>query len=134
MTTYVFRDGLFVNKATGEPSKSDPNWVPTVPMIIPDITPHRGPGGIYIGSRSAQRDFVRNSDWSPYERVGAMTSAPQGVFDEKNENWAAWHDNIKQTVAARAGLDKSVLDAKAAEAKAQKAETKARATRNSVKA
>lgn len=58
MTTYVRRDGQWVDKATGEPMEV-PNVV-AVPYITPDIAPYKSvASGKWIDGRTAQREDLK---------------------------------------------------------------------------
>jgi hypothetical protein len=64
MSTYVWRDGKFRDKKTGEPMlKADANWVPKAPRyIIQDMPAHEGPSGRYISGRAEAREECKRTD------------------------------------------------------------------------
>lgn len=66
MTTYVIRDGILRDKATGEPSNIDRDWKgkPIArPFVRSDLQPYSSPiDGREIGSRSAQREELKRHD------------------------------------------------------------------------
>jgi hypothetical protein len=63
MTTYVWRDGGFVEKSTGQPMHvRDPNAI-CAPMVIPDVPEYRSPiNGLPITSRSHQREDLKRNN------------------------------------------------------------------------
>jgi hypothetical protein len=67
--TYIFRNGQFVSKQTGEPMALDRNAAICAPRVISDIPEYRSPiDGKMITSRSHRRDdLARNGciEWEP---------------------------------------------------------------------
>ena len=63
MTTYVWRDGCFRNKKTGEPMEvKDPNAI-CKPYVVGDIPEYRSPiDGRPITSRSHRREDLKRND------------------------------------------------------------------------
>jgi hypothetical protein len=65
MTRYVRRDGVMVNRATGEPMLTVEQWLAPVqcPMVLSDIPEYASPiDGRMITSRSERReDLLRNN-------------------------------------------------------------------------
>jgi hypothetical protein len=106
-TSYVFRDGVgFVDKKTGDRMPGlDPKWKPVAPMIMKDIEAHVAPGGVYVGGRASQRELAKTHGLLPYERVGAMQTAPRGKYDPKCDKWKGWLKGQRDTAAVKAGLD-----------------------------
>ena len=64
MSTYVFRDGKFVCKKTGEPMHLPDRTEICMPRVFSDIEDYRSPVGDHavIGSRSAQREDLKRHD------------------------------------------------------------------------
>ena len=53
---YVYRGGRMVSKATGHPMNTDPDWVPTAPLVMPDTPGYESPiDGRWIEGRRARR-------------------------------------------------------------------------------
>lgn len=70
MAVFVFRDGRYVNKHTGEPMLSDADRAKPIsmPTIIGDIPEYRSPiDGRVIGSRSERRDDLKRNNCVEYE-------------------------------------------------------------------
>lgn len=70
MTLYIFRDGRYVDKRTGEPMLTDEDRAKPVqcPMIISDIPEYRSPiDGRLITSRSERRDDLKRNNCVEYE-------------------------------------------------------------------
>jgi hypothetical protein len=70
MPTFVFRDGRYVDKHTGEPmlSEEDRKKPIAAPMIISDIPEYRSPiDGRMITSRSERRDDLKRNNCVEYE-------------------------------------------------------------------
>lgn len=67
--TYVFRNGQFVSKRTGDPMAVDRSAPISAPFIAADIPEYRSPiDGRLISSRSHRReDLKRNNcvEWEP---------------------------------------------------------------------
>ena len=64
MTTYVWRDGCFRNKSTGEPMElPDTDEVRVPMMVVSDIEDYRSPiDGRPITSRSHRREDLKRND------------------------------------------------------------------------
>lgn len=63
MATYVLKDGVLVNKRTGEPMELPSDWVPAAPSSIPDMEPFLSPvTGEVIGGRAQRRDDMKRHD------------------------------------------------------------------------
>lgn len=63
MATYVWRDGVMVNKATGCPIKLPKRFVPTAPFVMSDIADYASPiTGEVISGRRAQREDLRRNN------------------------------------------------------------------------
>lgn len=81
--TFVYRNGEFVDKRTGEPMPFDPMSAVSMPQIMRDIPEYASPiDGRMITSRSARReDLLRN---------GCVEADPpkKGTRHFKNEAWA----------------------------------------------
>jgi hypothetical protein len=62
MPTFVLRDGVMVDKATGEPMNSG-DWQPVAPMVAGDTPGYRSPiDGSWIDGRRARRyDLEKNN-------------------------------------------------------------------------
>lgn len=73
MTTYVFRDGQFVDKRTGERMVLPERGEICAPLVMPDTPEYASPiDGRPITSRSARReDLKRNNcvEWGDMPRV-----------------------------------------------------------------
>lgn len=70
MAVFVFRDGQYVNKRTGEPmlSEEDRAKPVSVPYVISDIPEYRSPiDGRPITSRSERRDDLKRNNCVEYE-------------------------------------------------------------------
>lgn len=70
MAVFVFRDGRYVNKHTGEPMLSAEERAKPIsmPTIIGDIPEYRSPiDGRVIGSRSQRRDDLKRNNCVEYE-------------------------------------------------------------------
>lgn len=70
MTRYVYREGQWVSKSTGEAmlTAEEANAPLKVPMIIPDIPEYRSPiDGRLIKSRSERRDDLKRNNCVEYE-------------------------------------------------------------------
>jgi transposase len=113
MATFVFRDGEFVDKASGEPMVIPARRGVCRPMIMTDVPAHVAPGGIYVGGRAAQRELSKTSGLVPYERIGDMRDAPPGKYDAKCDKWKSWLHDKKRTAAKKAGLDADSLKTEA---------------------
>ena len=84
MTTYVWRDGQFVDKRTGEPMHKPYEGQICAPMICPDIPEYRSPiDGSLISSRSARREDLKKNDCYEID-----PPKPRGF---KNARFAAKH-------------------------------------------
>lgn len=89
MATYVFRDGRYVNKQTGEPMLSDEDRSRpiTMPTIISDIPEYKSPiDGRMITSRSERRDDLKRNNCVEYE---PSMSPTKGKF--RSKSFAAKH-------------------------------------------
>lgn len=63
MATYVFRDGQFVDKRTGEPMLAPGNDTVACPQYMPDIPHYASPvGGEMITSRSQRREDLKRNN------------------------------------------------------------------------
>jgi hypothetical protein len=83
MPVFVFRDGQYVNKQTGEPmlSAEDRAKPIAMPTIISDIPEYRSPiDGRVIGSRSQRRDDLKRNNCVEYE---PSMSPTKGKFRNK---------------------------------------------------
>ena len=79
MTTYAWRGGAFVDKATGKRMRTPKRDGVCMPLaIIGDVEPHMAPSGAYISGRKALRDDCRAHGYVPYER---LTKRPTGLTD-----------------------------------------------------
>jgi hypothetical protein len=70
MPTFVFRDGRYVNKATGEPmlTEEEKRRPISCPTVISDIPEYRSPiDGRMITSRSERRDDLKRNGCVEYE-------------------------------------------------------------------
>jgi hypothetical protein len=70
MARYVCRDGIYVNRETGEPmlSAEERARPVSIPHIISDIPEYRSPiDGRLIGSRSERRDDLKRNNCVEYE-------------------------------------------------------------------
>ena len=88
MPRYVFRDGHFRDRKTGEPML-DPSkpWEPVTPMIINDIEPYISPAsGNVIGGRAARRDDMARAGAVDARDVGSPTGGKL-----KNKRFAEKH-------------------------------------------
>lgn len=63
MPIYVQRNGLLVDKKTGEAMALDPDWTPAAPQILPDMEPFVSPvSGEWIGGRAQRREDMKRHD------------------------------------------------------------------------
>jgi hypothetical protein len=63
MATYVLRNGLLVDKHTGERMPLPADWKPAAPRIQPDMEPFISPvSGKVIGGRAQRRDDMKRHD------------------------------------------------------------------------
>jgi hypothetical protein len=84
MARYVFRDGQYVNRETGEPMlTAEERARPlAVPYIIADIPSYQSPiDGRVIGSRSERRDDLKRNNCVEYE---PSLSPTKGKFKNKH--------------------------------------------------
>lgn len=78
-TSYVYRAGKFVDKATGAEMhipKRDGVCIPLT--VIHDIPAHKAPSGAYISGRKAMMDDCKAHGYVPYEPIGGN---PGGFTD-----------------------------------------------------
>ena len=75
MTQYVWRDGGWVDKKTGQPlTARNHNGAPPLdevicaPMVMRDMPEHVGPSGRLISSRSQFRDECKRTGSVPFDR------------------------------------------------------------------
>lgn len=70
MATYVFRDGRFVDKKTGEPMPMPHrNEIVAPRYIIKDMPPHFAPDGKYVSGRAAYREALERTNCVPRDRM-----------------------------------------------------------------
>jgi hypothetical protein len=63
MKRYVWRNGQFVDRTTGEPMEKPYAGQVCAPMVMPDIPEYRSPiNGALISSRSTQREDLKRND------------------------------------------------------------------------
>jgi hypothetical protein len=63
MTTYVFRDGRFVDKRTGEPMLTGDEPLVAMPQYMPDVPHYASPiDGQMITSRSHRREDLKRNN------------------------------------------------------------------------
>jgi hypothetical protein len=63
MATYVMRNGLLVDKHTGERMPLPADWKPAKPQIMPDMEPFVSPvSGELIGGRAQRREDMKRHD------------------------------------------------------------------------
>ena len=63
MPTFVMRNGLLVDKHTGERMPLPADWKPVAPRILPDMEPFLSPvTGEVIGGRAQRRDDLKRHD------------------------------------------------------------------------
>jgi hypothetical protein len=114
MSNYVWRDGCFRDKKTGEPMGYDPAAKPPrIAAVIKDIEPHIFRGR-HIRSREDQRDLRRRDGFVPYEPVGAAIGMPDKPYSDRDDKWGAFIQDTKRKVAESAGLDAKTLETEAA--------------------
>lgn len=82
MAVYVFRDGIFVNKRTGEPLNKNPaEFTPSMPMIMKPMPEYRSPvDGRVINSRQERRDDLKRNNCVEFE---PSLSPTKGKFKNK---------------------------------------------------
>lgn len=88
MTIYVFRDGDYVNKATGEPM-NDPTvpFVVSAPMIMKGMETYQSPiDGKAINSRQERKDDLKANNCVEYEP--SLSPVKDGF---KNKRFAKKH-------------------------------------------
>lgn len=88
MTRYVFRDGHFRDRKTGELMVDpDAEWKPVTPAIISDIEPYISPAsGQVVGGRSARRDDMARAGAVDARDIGSPTGGKL-----KNKRFAEKH-------------------------------------------
>lgn len=80
--TYVFRNGRFVEKKTGEPLADDSGEI-RLPFIARDLPAYRSPiDGRVIDGRAARREDLKRNNCVEVE-PGMFKNAPQGFRNEK---------------------------------------------------
>lgn len=106
MTVYVFRDGQYVNKRTGEPMLSEGERAKPIsaPMVVSDIPAYRSPlGDGVVDGRSARREHMKRtntrevdpSEWKQRsDNFQSSKAEKQAIAD----NWRAGTD-IKRGTA-----------------------------------
>jgi hypothetical protein len=106
MTVYVFRDGQYVNKRTGEPMLSEGERARPIaaPMVVSDLPAYRSPlGDGVVDGRSARREHFKRtntrevdpSEWKQRsENFQSSKAEKQAIAD----NWRAGTD-IKRGTA-----------------------------------
>lgn len=63
MPTYVQRNGLWVDKKTGERMPLPADWKPVAPRVQPDMEPFVSPvSGEWIGGRAQRREDMKRHD------------------------------------------------------------------------
>lgn len=63
MPTYVMKQGLLVDKHTGERMPLPADWKPATPRILPDMEPFVSPvSGELIGGRAQRREDMKRHD------------------------------------------------------------------------
>jgi hypothetical protein len=63
MATYVMKNGLLVDKKTGERMALPVDWKPVAPRSIPDMEPFLSPvTGEVVGGRAQRRDDMKRHD------------------------------------------------------------------------
>jgi len=68
MARYVFRDGNFVDPATGVPMELPERDGICVPFVVSDIPDYRSPiDGRMISGRSQRREDLKRNNCVPYE-------------------------------------------------------------------
>lgn len=68
MARYVWRDGEFKDRATGEPMAKPFAGQIVMPSVVSDIPEYRSPiDGRVIGSRSERRDDLKRNNCVEYE-------------------------------------------------------------------
>lgn len=77
MTRYVWRDGQFIDKATGEPMYVPERDGICMPRVISDVPEYESPAsGKMITSRSHQRDDLKRHDC-------VLSDKPRQKFDRE---------------------------------------------------
>lgn len=80
MATYVYRDGVMVDKATLAPMNTG-EYVPVVPMVIHDIAPYLSTvTGEYVSGRKAKADDLAKNNCID---AADMKSVGGGKFKSK---------------------------------------------------
>lgn len=116
MTTYVFRDGHFRDKKTGERMPVPDRGEICAPMVISDIPPHVGPSGRLITSRSEQREEWKRTGTCAWE---PLDNRPRGLSDSKiaakagkrvDEATVEWLSKKQKAIADGTYLPPSKID------------------------
>lgn len=88
MTRYVFRDGHFRDRRTGEPMiEPGTPWEPVMPAVIRDIEPYISPAsGEVVGGRAARREDMARTNTVDARDLGSPTGGKL-----KNKRFAEKH-------------------------------------------
>ena len=85
MTTYVWRDGQFVDKRTGEPMHMPARDGVCAPMVVSDTPEYRSPiDGRLVSGRAQRREDLRRSNCIEID----PPAKPRGF---RNPRYAAKH-------------------------------------------
>ena len=91
MAKYVFRDGAWIDKQTGEPMQVPARDGLCVPKVIHDIEPFVSPAdGTYVSGRAAKRDNLKANNCVDANEVPRTGMAPKGQF--RNKRFASKHN------------------------------------------
>lgn len=92
MPVYVMRDGVSVDKTTGEPMKLDPDWKPEAPRTWASMPEYQSPvTGERIGDRRQRED-----DMKRHGCIDANDMRPDDAGKFRNPSFIRKHGLQKQ--------------------------------------